>query len=270
MAALSRGLLGLAFGCALTASALTVVAAPPPGASGAPPSPPAHVTTRDLGQPHAPGFPPGHPTPGHLAPPGPAPTQGEPPHQAPHAEEHEEGPKPINWSDFGNKEQPPYAAALINFAILAFIYVYYGRAPIAAALKSRREGVEKQIEEAQRIKKEAEERSKVYTAKLGNLEGELAKTKTALADAGAGEKERIVREAEEKAARMEKDAQFLLEQEARQMQLDLRREAVDAALVAAEEILRSKITTADQERMAEEFLATLVPDAARPQARGVS
>ena len=79
-----------------------------------------------------------------------------------------------------------------------------------------------------------------------------------------------MREAEEKAARMEKDAQFLLEQEARQMQLDLRREAVDAALVAAEEILRSKITTADQERMAEEFLATLVPDAARPQARGVS
>jgi F-type H+-transporting ATPase subunit b len=193
-----------------------------------------------------------------------------PPHQAPAAEEHEAGPGPINWANFGNKEQPPYLAALINFAILAFIYVYFGKAPIAAALKSRREGVEKQIEEAQRIKKEAEERSKVYTAKLGDLEGELARTKMALADAGAGEKERIVREAEEKAARMEKDALFLIEQETKQMQLELQREAVDQALVAAEEILRSKITPADHERMAEEFLATLVPDAVRPQERGVS
>ncbi len=117
----------------------------------------------------------------------------------------------------------------------------------------------KQIDEAQKIKHEAEARSKQYASKLEDLGQELATTKAALAAAGAGEKARIVREAEEKAARMEKDATFLVEQERKQMRADLQREAVAGALVAAEELLRTKLTLADQERVAEEFLATLVP-----------
>ncbi len=172
-------------------------------------------------------------------------------------EEHEGGPKPVNWVDFSDKEQPPYLAALINFAILAFIYVYFGKAPIAAALQSRRQEVSKQIEEAQKIKREAEARSQQYATKLEALGTELATTEAGLAAAGTTEKARIVREAEEKAARMEKDAAFLIEQERKQLQADLQRETVAAALAAAEELLRTKLTLADQERVAEEFLATL-------------
>jgi len=175
-----------------------------------------------------------------------------------HAGEHE-APKPVNWTDFSDKEQPPYLAALINFAVLAFIYVYFGKAPLAAALKTRRQEVKQQIDEAQKIMREAEARSKQYTAKLEDLGMELETTKTALAASGAGERARIVREAEEKAARMEKDAAFLVEQERKQMHADLSREAVQASLRAAEELLRTKLTLADQERVAEEFLATLVP-----------
>jgi F-type H+-transporting ATPase subunit b len=184
------------------------------------------------------------------------------------AEEH--GPKEINWVDFDNKEQPPYLAALINFAILITIYVTFGRKPIEAALIARRDEVKKQIDEAQKIKHEAEARQKQYASKLNDLGAELESTKAALAAAGAGEKARIVKEAEEKAARMEKDAHFLLEQEKKQMELDLRREAVEAAVTHAERLLREKVTAADQERMAEEFLATLVPDAKRATTGGAS
>jgi F-type H+-transporting ATPase subunit b len=266
MKLLSR-LLPVALVSFVLTAALTVFAAPPPPAldpsshPGTPPhpTPPAHLGPRDvrLMPPITP--PPGNPAGEHGAAPA-----GE------HKAEHEEGPGPINWQDFGNKDQPPYAAAIINFALLAFIYFYFGRKPIAAALKTRRDGVAKQIEEAQKMKREAEERSKQYTEKLGDLTTELAKTKAALAEAGAGEKQRIVREAEEKAVRMEKEAVFLLEQEAKQMQADLQREAVAAALHRAEELLASKITTADQERMAEEFLATLVPQKSGHAAGGAS
>jgi F-type H+-transporting ATPase subunit b len=178
---------------------------------------------------------------------------------AAHESEHEEGPGPVNWTDFDNKEQPPYLAALVNFAILVIIYVGFGKKPIAEALKARRQEVSKEIEEAQKIKREAEARSKQYTSKLEDLGQELESTKAALAAAGAGEKARIVKEAEEKAVRMEKDADFLLEQERKQLAIDLRREAVLAALTSAEQILRTKLTQADQERMAEEFLSTLTP-----------
>ncbi len=56
---------------------------------------------------------------------GPGRVQGPPPGQAhPRGEptEHEDSaPKPINWTDFTEKDQPPYLAALINFAVLVFI-----------------------------------------------------------------------------------------------------------------------------------------------------
>jgi F-type H+-transporting ATPase subunit b len=182
----------------------------------------------------------------------------------------EEGPKPINWFDFGNKEQPPYLAAFVNFAILVGAYAYYGKKPVAAALQGRREQVSKQIEEAQKIKHEAEARSKQYEAKLEALNDELATTRATLVAAGVSEKARIVRDAEEKAARMQKDALFQLDQERKQMHADLQRETVALALAAAESLLRNKLTQADQERVAEAFLATLVPSKNAPSAGGAS
>jgi F-type H+-transporting ATPase subunit b len=247
----------------------SAIAAPPPGAAAGNPVPPganAGATPAPNAAPN-PNAPPPGPNPSRRQPRPPpqrpaadvAPPAPTSPAEPAEAEHEEEGPKPVNWADFSNKDQPPYLAALINFAILAFIYVYFGRKPIAAALKARREEVSKQIEEAQKIKHEAEARSKQYSAKLDDLGTELATTKATLAAAGAGEKARIVREAEEKAERMQKDALFLLEQERKQVRLDIQREAVEAAVVAAGDLLRTKLTMADQERVAEEFLTTLVP-----------
>jgi F-type H+-transporting ATPase subunit b len=168
-----------------------------------------------------------------------------------------EYPSAINWFDFTNKEEPPYAALLINFGLLAFLYYHFGKKPVAAALKKHRDSIAKEIEEAQRMKHEAEERAKTYQVKLRDLEIELGRTKLALEEAGKGDRDRILKEAEEKAARMRKDAAFLLEQETKQMRLDLRREAVLAAVSAAEELLRKRVNQGDQERLAEEFLTRL-------------
>jgi F-type H+-transporting ATPase subunit b len=132
-----------------------------------------------------------------------------------------------------------------------------GRKPIAEGLKNRRAAVAKEIEEAQRMRAEAEERAKVYQAKLDKLEEELATARAALVEAGKGEKERIIREAEEKAARLQKDAEFLVEQEMKQLRHDLLRETVEMAVSTAEELLKKRITPADQERLAEDYLADL-------------
>ena len=174
-----------------------------------------------------------------------------------HEGEAGEGPGSINWFDFSNKEQPPYAALLINFGLLAYGYYRFGKKPIADALQKNRDSIAKEIEDAQRMKREAEGRAKQYQSKLQHLETELAETKLALQEAGKAEHDRIVKDAEEKAARMQKDAAFMLEQESKQLRLDLQRETVLAALGAAEELLQKRVTGADQERLAEEFLASL-------------
>src|SRR5207237_6832633 len=57
--------------------------------------------------------------------------------------EHELG--EINWADFTNKKQPPYAAYLANFGILLFLYWYLGRNALPAALKERRNAIAREI-----------------------------------------------------------------------------------------------------------------------------
>ncbi len=182
-------------------------------------------------------------------------------HGGDHATAHEghdgHAPAPINWADFGNKEQAPYASQLINFAVLLAIFYFFGKKPIAEGLKARRASIAKEIEEAQRMKKEAEARAKTYQKKLESLEEELLTTKASLVEAGKGERDRIIKEAEEKADRMARDAKEQIEQESKQMRQDLVRETVEIAMAAAEEILKQKITPADHERLADEYLASL-------------
>lgn len=178
------------------------------------------------------------------------------------SEEAEEAAAPgsINWTDGmfgGNSHQPPLGALLVNFGLLVFIYVRFGKQPIADALKERRTTIAKDIEQAAKILGEAKGRAKVYQAKLAQKDDDAEVAKTGLIEAGKTEKERIVQEAEEKAARLKRDAAFLMEQEVKQLKVDLVKETVEKAIAEAESMLKRGVTQADQERLAEEYLATL-------------
>ncbi len=178
------------------------------------------------------------------------------PEKAESGEGETEGPAPFNLTKFGG-ETPPFIAMLINFGVLAAGYYFLGRKPIAAGLQARRDTISKDIEEAQRMKHEAEARAKTYQNKLEKLEEELAAARESLLRAGEAESERIVREAETKADRMRKDAEFLVEQELKKLRSELWRDTVEAAVSAAEELLKKRVTPADQERLAEDYLADI-------------
>jgi F-type H+-transporting ATPase subunit b len=171
-------------------------------------------------------------------------------------EEKEEAPAPINWTQFGT-ETPPFIAMLVNFGILVAGYYLLGRKPIAAGLQSRRDRIAKEIEEAQKMRREAEARAKLYQGKLEKLEDEVRLAREGLVKAGEAERDRIVSDAEAKGERMRKDAQFLVEQELKQIRIDLQRETVETAIAAAEELLKKRVTMADQERLAEDYLSDL-------------
>jgi F-type H+-transporting ATPase subunit b len=167
-----------------------------------------------------------------------------------------EGPAPMNWVEFGG-ETPPFIAAVINFTILAAGYYLLGRKPIAAALQGRRDSVAKEIEEAQRMRREAEERAKTYQVKLEHLQEEVRSAREALVHTGEAERDRIVAEADAKAERMRADAAFLIEQEVKQIRHDLWHEALESVVAAAEQLLAQRVTEADHERLAEDYLADL-------------
>ena len=65
---------------------------------------------------------------------------------------------------------------------------------------------------------------------------------------------------------MRKDAEFLVEQEMKQIRQDLWRDTVEVAVTAAEDLLKKRVTPADQERIAEDYLAISAAAAAsRPR-----
>jgi F-type H+-transporting ATPase subunit b len=165
-------------------------------------------------------------------------------------------PAPMNWTQFG-EEAPPFIAMLVNFGIMGAGYYLLAKRPIAVALQNRRDTIAKSIDEARRMKEEAEERAKTYQAKLLRLEEDARAAREALLRVGEAERQRIVAEAEAKAERVRRDTEFALEQELKQLRIDLWKAAVDAAVAAATEILKQKVTLADQERLAEGYLAEL-------------
>lgn len=174
------------------------------------------------------------------------------------------GPEPINWTDIWDKKRPAFIALVVNFGVLAGLYYALGKKPIAEGLKQRRITIGKEIEEAQKMLDEAEERASKYQANLKNADADAASAKATLVTAGKGDAERLLEEAQERAERMKRDAERLVEQERKQLVVDLQRETVDLAVSEAAKLLEKSVTADDHTRLANDLLAEL---SARPASR---
>ena len=167
------------------------------------------------------------------------------------------GPEALNWTDIGDKKRPAIVALVINFGVLMTLYYLLGKKPIAAALKQRRITIGKDIDEAQALLDEAKELAKTYQAELKNADVDASTAKAGLISAGKGEVDRILVEAQEKADRMKRDADRLVEQERKQVHLDLLNETVDLAVHEAAKLLEKSVTAEDHARLAQDLLAEL-------------
>ena len=152
---------------------------------------------------------------------------------------------------------PPLGALLLNAALLFGLLYHYGRGPIAAALKRRRQNIMHGMDEAARMREEAEDRLEDYEDKLERIDEEIKRVKREMRELGKQERERILTEARERHARMERDARLVVEQEMKEAHELLLRETVRAAIRAAEERLAQQITPADQQRLADEYLGAV-------------
>jgi F-type H+-transporting ATPase subunit b len=157
-------------------------------------------------------------------------------------------------------------ASFVNFAILVGVFVYLFRQKLSDFLKQRKASVEQALSEAARMKAEAEAKHKEYTERLAQLDQELATIKREMVAAGVKERDRIVAEAEQKAARMRREAEFIIEQYVKQLRSDLSREAAEGAVQAAEALLLTSTTNHDQQRLAQDYLGTLSSKIAERQA----
>jgi F-type H+-transporting ATPase subunit b len=150
-----------------------------------------------------------------------------------------------------------FLGTLINFGVLLLILGWVIRKKGNPALAARRAEVEKELAEAQRLRADAEARHMATATRLEKLDQEILQIRADMIKAGEAERDRIVAQAEEKAARLRKDTSFLIEQQMKQLRKELTERAATAAVMAAQDILRERTTEADQERLAEAYLAKI-------------
>lgn len=150
-----------------------------------------------------------------------------------------------------------FQGTLVNFIVLVGLLVWVIRKKGNPALAARRAEVEKELEEARRLRAEAEKRHLETANRLEKLDQEMVQIRGEMIKAGEAERDRIVEQAEEKAARLRKDTSFLIEQQIKQLRKELLQEAANAAIVAAQELLQERTTDADQDQLAEAYLNRL-------------
>ncbi|UJR81921.1 ATP synthase F0 subunit B [Sandaracinus amylolyticus] len=147
--------------------------------------------------------------------------------------------------------------SIVNFALLLLVLFLLMRKSLPEFLRNRRASVVEGMEEAKRVKEEAETKYKEYSARIDNLDAELDRLREEMRRAGMDERDRIVADASKRAEKMRDEARFLIEQQMKQLREDLTREAIEAAVAAAESMLVQSTNAQDQERLAKDYLGTI-------------
>jgi F-type H+-transporting ATPase subunit b len=147
---------------------------------------------------------------------------------------------------------------IINFVILVVALVFVLRKPLSQALNSRVKGIEEQLKDLEAQKSEAEKQLAEYNDKLSRLEEEARKIVDDYIKQGEEAKARILKEAEATAEKMKSQARRNIEHEFEQAKSSLQSEILEKSLVMAEEIIKSKISAEDQDRLVDEYLEKVV------------
>ena len=138
---------------------------------------------------------------------------------------------------------------IINFILLAalLVYVYKRYSAGNGGFKKRSLDVQMAMEAAAREKKKAEEKYREYQTRIARLDEEVKKILERAREDAARERETILVEARNQAAKFAKQAEFTSRQEIELAKRELRKEAANLAAAMAADILKKVITPEDHQ-----------------------
>ena len=155
----------------------------------------------------------------------------------------------------GKYKNPPLGWSLVNFIILIFLLRRYAAPPIRKYLQDRHDKVRNALDEAAAMREQARQKLGEIDSKLKGLGDEVAAIRENVAADAEQERDRIVAAAEAEAERIVEQADRTMQEEIKRVRAQLEVEAVDAAMSAAEKLLRKNVTDADRKRIDQEYLS---------------
>jgi F-type H+-transporting ATPase subunit b len=146
---------------------------------------------------------------------------------------------------------------VINFLVLVGLLYFAGRKTVERFLRDRRDRLMASIDEASRMKKEAEERHADYSGRLERIKDEEQRIRDELVTAAVKEKERLVADAGARAEKMRSEARTLVDREQAEASFVLRRETAGRAVDVARSILEQRIGPGEHRKLVDEYMRLL-------------
>ena len=138
---------------------------------------------------------------------------------------------------------------LINTGIIVLIYFFFLHKPVCKILDQRAEAVNKDMDDAQKAREEAEAVKAEYEQRLEQSKEEAGRI---LSDATKRAQQRgdeIVAEANAEAATIKQRAEESIEREKKRAVNEIKEEIADMVIAAASKVAEKEISAADNERI---------------------
>jgi len=147
----------------------------------------------------------------------------------------------------------------LNLGILLFLLYRVVRKPLRDYLIRRQDTIRDSIEKASETKSKAESELARCRARMAGIEQEIAAFSQDARAAVKQESEAIVRAGRTTAERLKQDVEKRFADELAKARYQLRRETIELAVELAEKMIRERMNSEEQRKLAEAYLSEITP-----------
>lgn len=142
----------------------------------------------------------------------------------------------------------------LNFGIIAFVLVKFGRKPIKDFFANRRQEIDHQIKKYEQQKEAAEEKIAEATQMLNNSIARFEKIKKRIVEDGEKKKQQIIEGARQESRILLEGTKQRIENQIVGARNLIRSELIESAIALAEKRLPEEITAADEQKLLDHFM----------------
>ena len=146
---------------------------------------------------------------------------------------------------------------IINLIVLFVLMRIFLFKPVNNIIAKREEAIRKQFDDADAVRKEAENLKTEYEASLAGAKDESARLITEAKEKARGEYDRIVKSADEEVNKKIQKAQETIEEEKQKTMRNMQSEIQGLVVAAAAKVVGSQVQTGDSSRLYDDFIAEM-------------
>jgi F-type H+-transporting ATPase subunit b len=155
-----------------------------------------------------------------------------------------------------------------NLLLLLGVLFYLGRKPVLNYLSERRQGIQDNLANSERLLQEAEARLAEWNQKASKLDVEIEELRQMARERAEEERSQILEDARATAERIKRDAASGVDREVERAKQALRDEAADLSVELAGKLLQEHVTDGDRDRLVDEFVSEIEAGPGTPPQAG--